>query len=155
MYRHMPWSVSYNYNNITNSETHSTSTVFTMTDWDWNKQCLLSGVSALSIVACWRDAKQVLHLLLWLTESGTLIYIAINWVECLHIATCWRHTQHKQCCIHWKWSKQYLLLLLSGVSALSIAACWRDMQHKHCIYCHDHWRSRLMTLLDHLQVSFK
>ena len=38
---------------------------------------------------------------------------------------------------HWKWSKQYLLLLLSVVSTLSIVACWRDTQHKHYIFCHD------------------
>ena len=39
---------------------------------------------------------------------------------------------------HWKWNKQYLLLILSGVSALSIITmCWRHTQHKHCIYCHD------------------
>jgi len=53
------------------NKTHNTSTAFTVTHWKWNKQCLLTEMSALSIVACWRDATQALHLLPWLLESGT------------------------------------------------------------------------------------
>jgi len=30
-------------------------------------------------------------------EQTELIHTAINWVECQHIATCWRDTQHKHC----------------------------------------------------------
>jgi len=33
-------------------------------------------------------------------EQTVFIYIAINWVECLHIAACWRDTQHKHCGIY-------------------------------------------------------
>ena len=33
-------------------------------------------------------------------EQTVLIYIAINWVECLYIAACWRDTQHKHCGIY-------------------------------------------------------
>jgi len=64
-------------------------------------------------------------------KQMVLIYIAINSVECLHIAACWRDTQHKHCgiyCDSLKWSKQCLLLLLSGVPVLSaIVTCWRDI----------------------------
>ena len=74
----MPLTVSYN---ITNSETQNTSTTFTVTGRKWNKQCLLSGVSGLSIVTCWTDATQALHRCCrdsLKVEQRLLIYIAIN-----------------------------------------------------------------------------
>jgi len=165
----------------TECETHNTITATTVTHWKWNKQRFLSGISVLSIIECWRDVYVE-------NRTKSAYYIAINCVECLHIAACWRDTQYKHCgiycdplkveqmsevsalsincCVlekstasivtHWKWNKQCLLLLLSGVSVLSIiTVCWRDTQHKHYIYCPDHWRPRLMTSDDHLQVSFK
>ena len=119
---------------------------------------LLSVVSALSIVACWRDVqhKHGIYCRDSLKLSGTnsetrntsTAFTVNHWKwskQCLSadsalsIVMCWRDTQHKHCgiyCDSLKVDKQYLLLLLSGVSALStIATCWRDMQHKHCIYC--------------------
>jgi len=74
-------------------ETYNTTTAFTITHWKWNKQCLLSGVSALSIVACWRD-----------TQHKHCIYFrdSLNWnKQCLFIlsgvSAYWRDTQHKHC----------------------------------------------------------
>ena len=103
--------------------------------WKWNKRCLLlllSGVSTISIVACWRDTKHK-HCIYYrnsLKLSGT------------NSET--HNTSTAFTVIHWKWKKQ---CLLSGASAL-----WRDTQHKHCIYCHDHRRP---TLDDHLYAPFK
>jgi len=64
-------------------------------------------------------------------EQTVLIYIAINWVECLRIADVGEthNTSTAASTVtHWKWSKQYwcLLLLLSGVPALSIIAAYQS-----------------------------
>ena len=87
-------------------------------------------------------------------EQAELIYNGINWLECLHIAACWRDTQYKHCCISCDSLKveksicyYYWMECLHALSI--IAMCWRDMQHKHCIYCCDHWRPRMMKSDDH------
>ena len=88
-----------------------------------------------------RHATQALHLLPWLIETEcnkqylSLLNAYINWMECLHIAACWKDTQHKHCiyceggtnCICWV---DYLHLV-------TVVVCWRDTQHKRCIYCRD------------------
>ena len=81
---------------------------------------IATGMSALSIVLRWRDTQHkhcvYCHDSLKVKQT-VLTYVAIDWMECLHIATCWRHTQillHLLRLIE-SGTKQCLLLLLSGV----------------------------------------
>jgi len=93
--------------------------------WKWNKQCLLlllGAVSALSIVACWRD-----------TQHKHCIYCCDS-VRLSETNSETHNTSAAFTVTYWKWNKQ---CLLSGVPALNIIVCWRDTQYKHCIYCRD------------------
>ena len=123
--------------------------------WKWTKQCLLSGVSALSIIACWRDTQQkhciyccdslklrCLFMLIWIEWNVCiLLHVAetcitysgmskVCWGECLLLVLSHAGETHNistapTAVTHWKWNTQYLFIL-SGTSALSIiAACWR------------------------------
>jgi len=138
-------------------ERHNTSTAFTVMQWKWSKQCLLSGVSYYSCVLERRNTSTASPAATyWKRNKLELLLIEWNAYILLLVGETHNTSTAASTVTHWKWNKQCLLLLLSGVSALSIiAVCWRDTQYKHCIYCCDHWRPRLMTSDDHLQVSFK
>jgi len=93
---------------------------------------LLSWVSTLSIVACWRDTQhkhciychgwveqtvrhttQALHLL-WLIKSGAN---SVWGVECLHLVLShagetYNTSTASTAVSHWQWNKQYLFMLL-------------------------------------------
>jgi len=91
--------------------------------WKSQREGVLSGVSALSIAGETRNTSTAPTAVT--QEQTVLIYIVIDWVEYLHIAACWRDTQHEHCGIYYdplKVEQTVLLLLLSGVSALSIIA---------------------------------
>ena len=88
---------------------------------------ILSGVSALSIVTCWRDTTQALHLLPRLrnwVEQTVLNYIAINWVEHLHVGETYdTSTALTFTVTHWKWNI-YIESGILKIGILKVAVYW-------------------------------
>ena len=120
----------------TNSETQNTSTAFTVTHWKWNSVCWAEYLH----LCAGKTSTQALHLLLWLIESETNS-IAINSVECLHIAACWRDTQHKHCGIYCDSLKVVFVIAIE----------WSVCTYYNCHMLERHATQALHLLRDHLR----